>query len=171
MYICKKERYRSSARLINSQLTLQQYVRVMTNLSNICLMTRKQRAMGKVAHRSCGLGKTFPSWFFRSAHPWPSGNQIQSAHTSSLSRDNILTGEQHGFVSHRRKLKSTKRKVFHQTHLAAHSTVTISCQEREETEKAERNKYWLQVINLNGQQQQALHLGTSCSSRAAMWGA
>lgn len=66
----------------------------LTNLSNTCLMTRKQRAMGIVAQRSCVLGKTLPSWSLRSAHPCPWGNQIQSAHISSLSRDNILETKQ-----------------------------------------------------------------------------
>lgn len=64
-----------------------------THLSNNCLMTRKQRPMGTAAQRSCGLGNTFPSWSFKSAQPWPSGNQIQSAHSCSLSLDNILTEE------------------------------------------------------------------------------
>lgn len=78
-------------RKITSQMTGQKESRMeITRLSNICLTTRKQRAMGTVAQRSRGLGNTLSSWSFRSAQPWPSGNQIQSAHSSSLSRDNIL---------------------------------------------------------------------------------
>lgn len=66
----------------------------MTHRSNICLMTRKHMAMGIVAQRSDVLGKTLPSWSVRSAQPWPSGNQIQSAQIISLSRANILQTKQ-----------------------------------------------------------------------------
>lgn len=73
--------------------TLREINRQMAHRSNICLMTRKPRAMGKVAQRSRVLGKTLPSWSFKSSQPWPSGNQIQSAHICSLSQDNILQTE------------------------------------------------------------------------------
>lgn len=64
--------------------------KVMSHLSNICLMTRKQKAMGIEAQRSFGLGKTTSSWSVRSAQPCPSGNQIQSAHIISFNQDSIL---------------------------------------------------------------------------------
>lgn len=60
------------------------------HLSNICLTNRKQTVMGIETHRSGSLGYSFPSRLVRSAQPWPSGNQIQSAHTAWLRCDNIL---------------------------------------------------------------------------------
>lgn len=61
-----------------------------THLSNTGLMRRKQIATGIEAQSSYGLGNTLPSWSFRSAQPWPSGNQIQSDQINSLRRDSIL---------------------------------------------------------------------------------
>ena len=88
-------------------------VRDMTHRSNICLKTRKQIAMGIVGQRSCILGKTLPSWSFKSSQPWPWGNQIQSAQISSLKRDNILqTKQKEAFCIWRKEIKtSIKKKI------------------------------------------------------------
>lgn len=89
--ICQKHRCKLSREADYHSNSTAMGFKEPTHLSNICRITRKHRAMGIVAHRSWGLGNTFPSWSFRSAQPWPSGNQIQSAHNCSFSQDNILT--------------------------------------------------------------------------------
>lgn len=136
--------------------------------------------MGIVAHRSWGLGNTFPSWSFRSAQPWPSGNQIQSAHSCSLSQDNILTDKTDNDSLYDCFLYSHGRSGINMTLFVClyasarfffwsisqfYSAVTKSWQEREERERPERSEYWSEVINLTAPQQQAPHLGTSCSGR------
>lgn len=131
------EKHRSGVKVMHRELSEPK----VTHLSNSCLMTRKQSAMGRAARRSWYLGNTFPSWSFKSAQPWPSGNQIQSAHSRSLSPDNILTAEGadgRGFVDVLTGREKSKREVFNRFIFKLIQGQT-----------KEMNAYWLEVINLS----------------------